>query len=150
MLIGRAMQIALRAHHGQIDRDGLPHIFHCMRVAMKQKNPKAFIIAILHDVIEDGGVGSMLSEEGLSCGVYPALDLLTRQQGESYEDYIRRIIRSGDFDAMEVKRADIEDNTRVERMDMKAAAKFPLYKAAHMALCEALGIQSDLSVSCQE
>lgn len=156
VLIGRAADLAATRHSGDIDRDGLPHIFHCMRVAMKQRSPHAMIVALLHDLIEDaqypddaGQVAGMIGEI-FGDQVMFACVLLTEVKDETYEQYISRIIASGNFEAMEIKKADIEDNTRVGRIDMKAVQKFPIYKAAHVSLCEALGIQSDLSLASQE
>lgn len=156
LLIGKAAVMATNLHKAHIDRDGLPHIFHCMRVAMKQKTPRAVIIALLHDAIEDADsheevamIMKMISEE-FGDDVKFTCILLTQIEGETYEQYISRIIASGNFEAMEIKKSDIEDNTQVGRVDLKAAAKFPIYKVAHMRLCEALGVQSDLSLACQE
>lgn len=156
LLIGTAADIASRLHKGDIDRDGLPHVFHCMRVAMKQNTPNATIIGLLHDLIEDAATPEQAREVTsvieftFGDHVKDSCLLLTEIPSETYEDYIKRIIASGNFDAMEVKKADIEDNTKVGRVDMKAAQKFPMYKLAHMALCEALGLQSNLSLSSQE
>lgn len=156
LLIGKAASTASQFHEGHVDRDGLPHFFHCMRVAMKQKTPHAMVVALLHDCVEDAADAETQAEIigliGRDFGedVKHSCILLTEVEGEGYEAYIKRIIGSGNFEAMEIKKADIEDNTKVGRVDMKAAQKFPIYKAAHMALCEALGIQSDLSLSSQE
>ncbi len=147
--------MASTLHIGDIDRDGLPHIFHCMRVAMKQDTPNGTILGLLHDVIEDAEsperayeVAAMIRHTFGEDMKFACL-LLTETEGETYEQYIKRIIGSGNFEAMQVKKADIEDNMNVGRVDLKAAAKFPIYKVAHMALCEALGIQSNLSLSSQ-
>lgn len=152
MLIGKAAQLAATFHQNQIDRDGLPHFFHCMRVAMKQDTPQAIIAALLHDVVEDSELKNLphLIQQEFGQEVAMTVTLLTRYEGESYSNYITRIIASGNFDAMMIKKADIEDNTRVGRVDEKAAKNFPMYKESHLRLCEALGIQSNLSLSSQD
>jgi hypothetical protein len=43
------------------------------------------------------------------------VETLTRRAGESYESFVRRIVESGDPIAMQVKGADIADNTDPER-----------------------------------
>lgn len=155
-LIGKAAKIACTLHQDHVDRDGLPHIFHCMRVAMKQNSSCSVIIALLHDLIEDADspeealtISRLIDAEFGSYVRFTCI-LLTQVEGESYEQYISRIIGSGNFEAMEIKKSDIEDNTRVGRVDLKAAKKFPIYKIAHHRLCEALGVQSNLSNSSQE
>lgn len=151
-LISKASLAAAGFHIDHMDRDGLPHIFHCMRVAMKQETPRGVIIGLLHDAVEDSESNDVLRQihEQFGYEVAMAVTLLTRYEGESYSNYIGRIIASGNFEAMQVKKADIEDNTRVGRVDMKAAKNFPMYKESHLRLCEALGIQSDLSLCSQE
>lgn len=152
LLIGKAAQLASAFHQDHMDRDGLPHIFHCMRVAMKQETPRAVIVGLLHDSVEDSDSKDVLRviHETFGYDVAMAVTLLTRYEGESYSNYITRIIASGNFEVMEIKKADIEDNTRVGRVDAKAAKNFPMYKEAHLRLCEALGIQSNLSLASQE
>lgn len=156
VLIGQAVAVAVDAHTGHVDRDGLPHFFHCMRVAMKQENPDAMILGLLHDAIEDTDGQEeqeklcKVIEEIFGKHIIDGCVILARNDGESYSSYISRVIVSGDFNVMNVKKADIEDNTSIGRVDMKAAKNFPMYKEAHVRLCEALGIQSDLSLSSQE
>lgn len=151
LLIGKAAVLSTQLHENHMDRDGLPHVFHCMRVAMKQETPQAIIVALLHDAVEDSHKDALrLIQEAFGYDVAMAVTLLTRYEGESYANYISRIIASGNFDAMLIKKADIEDNTRVGRVDAKAAKNFPMYKEAHLRLCEALGIQSNLSLASQE
>ena len=49
----QAMNFAEQAHRGQVDKAGMPYIFHCYKVAEQAKDEDETAIAFLHDVIED-------------------------------------------------------------------------------------------------
>ena len=76
-LLEDAIQVALDNHRGETDRDGQVFIRHPLRV-MEKVPDAARVVAVLHDVLEDGGtiepVRMRLTAEGLQ-----ALDLLTRK-----------------------------------------------------------------------
>ena len=48
-----ALNTAYKAHEGQLDRSGLPYIFHPYHVAEQMKDETTCAIALLHDVVED-------------------------------------------------------------------------------------------------
>ena len=98
-----ALQIATKAHKGQVRKDGItPYIKHPIRVADKFNDDFKKTIAILHDVLEDTDQDlSMFPQEVLS-----VLDVLTKK--DNYFTYIDNISKN-DI-AREIKIADIEDN----------------------------------------
>ena len=51
--IGRACELAFRAHAGQVDKSGAPYIAHVVRVAAKLADPEDVVVALLHDTVED-------------------------------------------------------------------------------------------------
>lgn len=55
-LYDHALRIAIRAHEGQKDKSGREYIMHPIRVAERCKDPRAKIVALLHDTIEDTDV----------------------------------------------------------------------------------------------
>lgn len=112
--IEKALQIAARAHEGQLDKHGQPYILHPLRVMAAVEGEEARIVAILHDVIEDTSVTvDDLRREGFSEAVLESLDRLTHRQGEPYADYV---IRCKDHEiARRVKLADLEDNSQPSR-----------------------------------
>jgi hypothetical protein len=111
-----AVEIAARAHRGQVDKVGETYLLHPLRVALAV-SPRARCVAVLHDVLEDSEtVGeSDLRAGGLSADELDAIKLLTKLPSEErdYEKFIDRIVAAdgmaGEL-AREVKRADIEDN----------------------------------------
>ncbi len=135
----RALQIAVGAHAGQQDKNGAPYIFHPIRVMMRCTAPNAKIVALLHDVVEDTGVTmEQLQTEGFSEEVLAALRLVTHDPSVSYEDYIALILK--DKTAIEVKMADLEDNSDIRRLqsvDGKTMERLNKYLLAYRRLSAA-------------
>lgn len=112
--IEKALQIAAKAHEGQVDKEGLAYILHPLRVMNSVEGDEAKIVAMLHDVIEDTAVTEDdLRREGFGEPVIAAVRCVTHGQGEPYADYVVRC--KGDDVARRVKLADLEDNSRLSR-----------------------------------
>ena len=52
-LTNKAMRFAYQAHHGQLDDNGVPYIFHPIHVAEQMEEEVSCCVALLHDVLED-------------------------------------------------------------------------------------------------
>lgn len=114
-LIELALQRALSAYAGKVDDGGQPYIMHPLRVMATLDDLVSQCVALLHDVIEDGGVtADDLRADGFPEAVVSAVVVLTREEGEPYESYIKRV-RSHPL-ARKVKLKDIEDNLNVLRL----------------------------------
>jgi len=112
--IETALQIAVRAHEGQKDKDGQPYILHPLRVMNAVEDEPAKIVAVLHDVIEDTPVTfEDLRRERFDEVVLAALECLTHRKDEPYAEYVVRC--KGNIRARQVKLADLEDNARPSR-----------------------------------
>ena len=48
-----AMRVAYKAHDGQVDRTGVPYIYHPIHLAEQMDSEDACVVALLHDVVED-------------------------------------------------------------------------------------------------
>ena len=111
MSIEETLRIALAAHEGQKDLDGKPVILHIMAVGAAGKNEVEQKVGILHDIIEDTG---MTQDDLRTCGVdeevLDAVDLLTHKDRDTYEDYIGKLVESGNKTAMRVKLYDLDHN----------------------------------------
>ncbi|NVN97530.1 HD domain-containing protein [Candidatus Nomurabacteria bacterium] len=114
-LIEKAIEIALKAHSGQMDKAGSPYILHPLRVMLQMSDDEEKMAAILHDVVEDSDVSmDDLKAAGFPETVLQAVDLLTHKDSESYEEYLAKI--KPNPMALVVKLADLEDNSRLERI----------------------------------
>lgn len=114
-LLEKAIQIAVNAHYGQTDKAGMPYIFHPLRVMNNCCTTQQKIVAILHDTIEDTSVtAEYLIGQNFSQTIVEALQALTKQDGETYENFIGRI--SANKLASYVKIRDIKDNMDTSRL----------------------------------
>jgi (p)ppGpp synthase/HD superfamily hydrolase len=114
-LLDRAIQIAVKAHAGQKDKNGQPYILHPIRVMERVRLPKDKIVAILHDVVEDTPwTPDQLRAEGFSQEILDALDCVTKREGEEYSAFVAR--SASNPIALRVKLADLEDNMDVRRL----------------------------------
>lgn len=128
----KAMRIAYDAHAGQVDKTGLPYIYHPVHLAESMTDENSVITALLHDVIEDTNLTiDELAREGFHEDVLTALTLLTHNPAEEYMDYISRI--STCPLARKIKLADLRHNsdpTRLDSVDEKTARRFEKYARA--------------------
>lgn len=114
-LYDKALLIAKRAHAGQKDKAGQDYITHPIRVAERCDDPRAKIVALLHDTIEDSNVtADYLRKKGFREEIVEAVLAVTRREGEDYDDYVRRAAQN-ELSRM-VKRADLEDNMDIRRL----------------------------------
>lgn len=114
----KAMQISYQAHKNQVDKSGIPYIFHPIHLAEQMETEEAVIVALLHDVVEDTAWSvHALEKEGFSKDILDALVLLTHNGDIDYLDYIRKIKKSSNPYAKIVKIADLNHNSDVSRFD---------------------------------
>lgn len=120
-----ALTIMHELHEGQVDKCGQPYWIHPFVVAMRDFNDfsqdgiSTAIVALLHDVLEDTDITEqeLLCRFPMKIDEVEALELLTRKDGMSYDDYIKSIIKSGNEIAIRVKVYDLIHNSSLERMD---------------------------------
>jgi hypothetical protein len=110
-----AIQIARRAHEGQLDKSGRPYIGHPLRVMGLVATEHERMVAVLHDVVEDTSVTiDDLASAGCPAEVLSAVDAISKRPGEERDTYLARV--AGNPLALVVKRADIADNSSPDRM----------------------------------
>lgn len=141
-----AIEIAVREHSGQFDKAGLPYILHPMKVMhyVRSTDLEVMAIAVLHDVIEDTRSGLTfqdLLDAGLSPRIVNAVRLLTKQPGQSLEEYILGILTNRD--AIIVKMADLRHNSDIRRLKNKVITEKDIdrthkYHAMYLRLTVAL------------
>jgi guanosine-3',5'-bis(diphosphate) 3'-pyrophosphohydrolase len=113
--LDRAIEIAVRAHTGQIDKAGQPYILHPLRVMFAVRSLHERMTAVLHDVVEDTPVSlSDLRSDGFPAEVLDAIRALTKTAGE---DRIAAAMRAAENPiARVVKLADVTDNMDLSRI----------------------------------
>jgi len=138
-MLERAIEIAVEAHKGQVDKGGSPYILHPFRVMMSVDLELEKIVAVLHDVVEDSNwTFEALLAEGFSVEVIEALKSVTKESpDEDYDSFIQRSIRNPI--GRKVKIADIRDNldvTRIPELGEKDLQRISKYKKALKRLHE--------------
>ena len=128
----KAMKICFEAHKEQLDKSGMPYVFHPFHVAEQMDSEATVITALLHDVVEDTDTTlDDFRREGFSEDIIAALALLTHSKDTPYMDYIAAI--SNNPIARTVKIADLKhnmDTTRLDVIDEKAERRLEKYHKA--------------------
>ena len=117
MNLQRAIEIALEAHKGALDKGGNPYILHPLRLMLQMDSEEEMVVAILHDVVEDSEKWNFdkLHKEGFSKKIINSLRSITKEnENEDYEKFIDRSMK--DEIGRKVKVADISDNLDISRL----------------------------------
>lgn len=137
-LLGKMIVIATNAHAGQFDRGGNPYILHPLKVMhyLKTDDEELMCIALAHDVIEDTSVTYRdLREAGMTERIIAGIKALTKQPGQTYEEYKAGVFAN--VDAMRVKMCDLRHNTDIRRLKgvtEKDIARMAKYHAFYMEI----------------
>ena len=89
-MLGKMLVLATNAHAGQFDKGGLPYILHPLKVMhyVKSDDEELQCIALGHDIIEDTDTTYRdLREAGMSQRVIAGIQALTKQPGQTLEEY---------------------------------------------------------------
>jgi (p)ppGpp synthase/HD superfamily hydrolase len=134
MNLQRAIEIAVEAHKGQLDKAGNLYVLHPLRVMMSLDTEDEKIVGVLHDVVEDceGWTWERLQDNGFSKQVIDGLKsvsktpieeadyrrrLETQDHEGAREHYLAFIARAGANEiGRNVKVADLRDNLDISRL----------------------------------
>ena len=153
MNLQRAIEIAVEAHKGQVDKGGNLYVLHPLRVMMSLDTEDEKIVGVLHDVVEDceckGWTWDRLRSQGFSEKIIDALQSVSKTPEEEVE--FSHLKKTGSEDAVrqhyfafvrraaaneigrKVKVADIKDNldiSRIEELIVRDIVRLERYKAA--------------------
>ena len=128
----KALRLCFDVHKEQVDKSGLPYVFHPFHLAEQMDTEETTVVALLHDVVEDSELTlDDLRQMGFGDAVIAALALLTHDPAVQYMDYVRAI--KDNPIARAVKLADLRHNsdlTRLDTLDEKALARREKYLQA--------------------
>lgn len=111
-----ALKLCFEAHKEQIDKSGMPYVFHPFYVAEQMKTEETTIVALLHDLVEDTEYTmDDLIKMGFDKAITDAIALMTHAENLDYMDYIR-MIKENPI-ARTVKLADLKHNSDLTRLD---------------------------------
>ena len=104
-------------HKGQRDKAGKPYFLHCLEVMrlLNTDDEELQCIALGHDLFEDtAATAGDLRIAGMSERVIAGISAMTKQRGQSYEEYKAQV--KSNRDAVLVKTADLTHNSDIRRM----------------------------------
>ena len=111
-----ALKLCFEAHKDQIDKSGMPYVFHPFHLAEQMADENTTIVALLHDVIEDTEYTlDDLRKFGFAEDVLSAISLMTHADDVPYKEYVVKIKTNPIAKA--VKLADLKHNSDMSRLD---------------------------------
>ena len=132
-----ALKLCFEAHKNQVDKSGMPYVFHPFHLAEQMTDELTTIVALLHDVVEDTGFTlDDLQAMGFPEETIDALRLMTHDPAVPYMEYVAKIKRNPIATA--VKLADLQHNSDLTRLGApveKDLARVEKYRQA-IALLE--------------
>ena len=133
----KALKLCFDAHKDQLDKSGMPYVFHPFHLAELMKTEETTNVALLPVLVEDT---EYTIEDWVNMGfdkaITDAIALMTHADNVDYMDYVR-MIKDNPI-AKEVKLADLNHNsdlTRFDVIDEKALSRRKKYLKA-IALLE--------------
>ena len=133
----QALKLCFEAHKEQVDKSGIPYVFHPFHLAEQMQTEETTVVALLHDLVEDTPYTiEDLKGMGFDENITDAIALMTHADDVDYMDYVREIKKNPIAKA--VKLADLKHNsdlTRLDVIDEKALSRREKYLKA-MALLE--------------
>lgn len=134
----KALKLCFLAHRDQVDKSGMPYVFHPFHLAEQMMDEDTTVVALLHDVVEDTPhTLDDLKKMGFSSQIIEAISLMTHEPGVPYMDYVQKIKENAI--ARVVKLADLKHNsdlTRLDIIDDRAKQRVEKYAQAIRLLSE--------------
>lgn len=131
-LTKKALRISFDAHKNQVDKSGMPYVYHPFHLAEQMEDEYSVCVALLHDVVEDTDYTlTDLIEAGFPAPVTDAIALMTHDDAVPYMDYVKKL--RNDPIARAVKLADLRHNSDLSRLDViddRALERAEKYKKA--------------------
>lgn len=137
-LTKKALKLCFESHKEQVDKSGMPYVFHPFHLAEQMNDEATTVVALLHDVVEDTDITfEDLEKQGFGEEIISALKLLTHNDDTPYMDYVAKI--KNNKIATAVKLADLKHNSdlsRLDTVDEKALKRKEKYEKAIKLLTE--------------
>lgn len=128
----KAMKLCFEAHRDQVDKSGMPYVFHPFHLAEQMTDEATTVTALLHDVVEDTDYTlNDLRAMGFPAEAVDAIAMMTHDPEVPYLDYVAKIKTNPV--ARAVKLADLRHNSdlsRLDTVDEKALERVEKYRRA--------------------
>ena len=118
-LYGKAYLICERVFADKKRKSGVPYLDYLKSVSDRFSDDKARATSLLHNIMKETDItANDLSEIGFPSDVVKTVVLMTREPGESYDEFINRIILSNNSMALQIKKADIEQSMNLDDIEV--------------------------------
>lgn len=112
----KTIKLMFEKHKDQVDKSGIPYVFHPFHLTEQMDDEETTITALLHDIVEDTDTTfDDLRKLGFSDNVINALKLMTHDKNVDYFEYVKNISKNPI--ARKVKIKDLEHNMDTSRLD---------------------------------
>lgn len=136
-----AMKLCFERHQSQVDKCGMPYVFHPFHVAESMTDEVSTCVALLHDILEDTDTSAEeLYSMGFPSEVVEAVCLMTHDSSVPYLEYVAAL--KGNPLACAVKISDLTHNADLSRLDFvteKDIQRVEKYKKALAILQDNVG-----------
>ena len=137
-LTKKALRLSFEAHKDQLDKSGIPYVYHPYHLAEQMTTEETVVVALLHDVVEDTAYTlNDLLDMGFPKEIVDAIACMTHDPSVPYLEYVKKI-RENPI-AAKVKLADLMHNSDLSRLnivDEKALKRVEKYRKAIGILTE--------------
>lgn len=101
--IEKSIKIALQVSENKLDGNGYPQILHSLHIGLMGKTDEEKATGFLHDVMQDSVMAEndLIAEE-IPAGVARAVAILNKMPEDTFLDYSRKVISSGNPIALRV------------------------------------------------
>ena len=116
-LYGKAYLICEKVFDGKSHSSGVPYMEHLVAVADRFSDDKAKVVALLHDIMKETELTAMdLNYIGFPSDIVKTVSLMTRENGESYDEFINRCLNRGynKFQLGDLLTIDVSDFTTAD------------------------------------
>ena len=111
-----ALKLCFETHKEQLDKSGMPYVFHPFHLAEQMTDEDTTVVALLHDVVEDSDLTiDDLRRMGFGERILAAIARMTHDPAVPYMEYVARI--KEDPIAKAVKLADLRHNSDLSRLE---------------------------------
>ena len=115
-LTKKALKLCYAAHRDQVDKSGMPYVFHPFHLAEQMEDEVTATVALLHDVVEDTCYTLRdLETMGFPPQVLEAVGMMTHDPAVPYLEYAAKL--KDNPVTRTVKLADLRHNSDLSRLD---------------------------------
>lgn len=130
IMVNKALNVCYSAHKDQVDKSGVPYVFHPYHLAEQFDEEDYVVTALLHDVVEDTSrTIEDLKWLGFNDNVITAVELLTHDKEVPYEEYVKKLSTNPIAKAVKIK--DLEHNMDASRLLVPNPSRYLKYKKAY-------------------